>query len=58
VICDGTVELSHAADEVIFVPCWDPSPQSQGAFPSSQVYRAQRPLTDEQERLMFTVKLR
>lgn len=54
----GTIELSSAADELIFVPCWHPSPQSQEALPSSQVYRAQRPLTDEQERLMFTVKLR
>lgn len=58
VLLNGMFEVSRRPDELIFVPCWNPVSQNAEHCPYHDVLRAQRPLTEAQEQLMFRVKLR
>lgn len=53
----GTLSLSGPTDALTFVPCWNPVSQNPDEYIARKVYDAGAPITQEQEELMFTVRI-
>lgn len=53
----GTVSLSAPTDTLTFVAIWDEDAPKRGSSPAYEIMHEQKPLTDAQEAMSFTVTL-